>query len=73
MCEEDIKFALGKLSEQLKTLDDKVDKIKSDVDSLKSDRARLMGAGTMLWFCVIGVWFVFGDVVKTHLKRWFLM
>lgn len=62
-------FLIGELTAKIDLLNDKVDELKRDVDELKVQRAHLLGVGATVSFCIAGVGFLFGDAIRTLVKR----
>lgn len=66
---DDSSVMLGELTAKIDMLNEKVDKLAKDVDELKVQRAHLLGVGATVSFCIAGVGFLFGDAIRTLVKR----
>lgn len=66
---EDENFQLGELTAKIDLLNEKVDRLQRDVDEMKVQRAHLLGVGATVSFCIAGVGFLFGDAIRTIVKR----
>lgn len=69
MADEDLQFMIGELTAKIDMLGEKLDRLQGDVDQLKVERAHLIGVGAAVSFCIAAVGFLFGDGIRTLVKR----
>lgn len=62
-------FSIGELTAKVDMLNEKIDRLQADVDEMKVQRAHILGVGATVSFCIAGVGFLFGDAIRTIVKR----
>lgn len=71
MCEEDPKFAIGELNAKVDMILEELRVVRADVDELKSYKAHLVGIGASASFFLASVGFLFGDILRSWVKKLF--
>jgi len=66
---EDEQFQLGELTAKIDLLSEKIDRLQKDVDQLKYERAHIIGVGAAVSFRLASVGFLFGDGIRSLVKR----
>ena len=69
MCEDDPVFSLGELHARLDAIDEKLKGLHNDVNDLKEYKSKLVGVGATVSFGFMAVGFLFGDIIRSWVKR----
>lgn len=65
----EINRELGELSTKIENISNRVQAIRDDVDTLMTYKSHIVGIGSAVTFGIAAVGFLFGDIIRSFIRK----